>query len=89
MPVLTVTVNLDETPWEDLMALREKGKLITAMNVEAGAIKIGGLPQGMQSGKTAVAIAVPLPDGTVILTETSLSCFLAAAKILEAAYPNG
>lgn len=89
MPVIAVTVNIDETPWDDLTALREQGKLITAMNVDAGTIKVGGLPHGMQSGRTSVAISVPLPDGTIILTETSLALFVQAAKILEAAYPNG
>ena len=61
MPVLTVTVNIDEFPWEDIAALREQGKLITAMHVEAGTIKVGGLPHGMESGLTSVAIAIPLP----------------------------
>jgi hypothetical protein len=89
MPVLTVTVDIDSTPWEDLKALSAEGKLISAMHMEAGTIRVGGLPRGMESGRTSVAIAVPLPDGTVLLTETSLALFLQAAKILEAKYPNG
>ena len=89
MPVMTVTMNIEDTPWEDLHTLRDQGKLITAMSFEAGRIRIGGLPNGMNSGKTSVAIAVPLPDGTIVLTETSLALFLNAAEILKVAYPNG
>lgn len=89
MPVLTVTVDIDRDPWEDLNALRAEGKLISAMHVEAGTIRVGGLPHGMSSGRTSVAIAVPLPDGTVLLTETSLALFLQAAEILKVKYPNG
>lgn len=89
MPSLNVTVNLEETPWTDLLELREQGKLITAMGVEGGAIRVGGLPRGMESGRTSVTIAVPLPDGTYIMSETSLALFISAAKILEVKYPNG
>lgn len=89
MPVIKLTMNLDDNPWEDLGALRDQGKLITAMGGKSGAIRVGALPVGMRSGKTAVEIAIPLPDGTVILTETSLALFLMAAKALEDAYPNG
>lgn len=89
MPVLTVTVNVSENPWRDLVAKRGEGKLITAMSTEAGRIRVGGLPEGMESGRTSVSFAIPLPDGTVLLTETSLALFLEAADILRAAYPNG
>lgn len=89
MPVLSLTLNLDENPWNDLAGLREQGKLITAMGEESGPIRIGGLPNGMESGATAVEIALRLPDGTLILTETSLKLFLAAADALRVVYPKG
>ncbi len=89
MPVLKITVNCERDPWDDLLPLREQGKLITAMGTESGAIRVGGLPHGMDSGKTSISIVIPLPDGTMILTETSLALFLAAARALEGAYPNG
>jgi hypothetical protein len=75
--------------WADLARLRTEGKLITAMGDEAGTIRVGCLPGGMTSGRTSVSIVIPLPDGTMLLTETSLALFVMAAKALEAAYPNG
>ena len=89
MPILSLNLNIDDHPWDDLQTLKHQGKLITAMGPEAGAIRIGALPGGMKSGKTSIAIAVPLPDGTLLLTETSLELFLAAAAAFKAAYPNG
>lgn len=84
-----ITVNCDRDPWTELAELRREGKLITAMGDESGSIRFGGLPAGMASGRTSVEILIPLPDGTMLLTETSLTLFVAAAKALEAAYPNG
>ena len=46
MPVLSITVNLDDNPWLDLGELRSKGKLITAMGEESGPIRIAGSPVG-------------------------------------------
>lgn len=89
MQVIKITVNVDRDPWEDLAELEKQDKLLTAMADEAGSIRVGALPHGMQSGRTSVAIAVPLPDGRIVLTETSLALFLAAADALRAAYPNG
>jgi len=88
MPALSITPNLEATPWEDLRLLREQGKLITAMGDEGGTIRIGGLPRGMMSGKASVTIAVPLPDGMVIVTETSLRLFLTAARALRMTYEH-
>lgn len=89
MPVMSITLDLDETPWADMQSLRAAGKMITAMGDESGPIRVGALPRGMESGKTAVAIALPLPDGTIFLTETSLRMFLFAADALREKYPNG
>ena len=89
MQSLSITINIDEDPWIDLAELSRVGKVRTAMAHEAGQIRVGGLPRGMESGATAVEILIPLPDGTVVLTETSLKLFLAAADVLRARYPNG
>lgn len=43
----------------------------------------------MTSGKTSISIAVPLPDGSYIITETSLELLLTAAAAFKARYPNG
>ncbi len=38
------------------------------------------IPRGMQSGKSSVMIDIRLPDGRVVMAETSMALFLAAAK---------
>jgi len=42
------------------------------------------IEKGMSSGHPAVALVVPLPDGTVAVHETSLLAFQAAARGLVA-----
>lgn len=59
------------------------------MGHDAGAIRLAGIPGGMTSGKTSISIAVPLPDGSYIITETSLELLLTAAAAFKARYPNG
>ena len=49
-------------------------------------ITVAGLEGGMQSGKPSVALAIPLPDGKVVLFETSLAVFLSAADGLRARF---
>lgn len=49
-------------------------------------IEVGGMPHGMQSGRTAVSFCFALPDGRVVLAETSLALFKAAADALAARY---
>jgi hypothetical protein len=78
MPVLTVTLNIDDNPWtdlkrEDLIHIKEP-------------FRIGALPGGMTSGKASVAIAVFLPDGRPVIVETSMDLFLTAAAALRARY---
>lgn len=42
------------------------------------------LKGGMQSGKSSVSFRIDLNDGTVIIAETSLTLFLAAARAFQA-----
>lgn len=42
-------------------------------------LRIIRVPRGMQSGASSVMIEIPLPDGRVLLAETSMALFLACA----------
>jgi hypothetical protein len=55
------------------------------INVE-DTVRIGGLANGMSSGKPSVGIGAMLPDGRAVLIQTSLSLFLMAADALKARY---
>lgn len=49
-------------------------------------IEVGALPGGMASGAPSVAFCFSLPDGRVVLAETSLALFLGAGDALKARY---
>ena len=51
-----------------------------------GPITIGALTGGMQSGAPSVAIAIRLPDGRVVLAETSMKLFFGAARAFRAKF---
>lgn len=53
---------------------------------EEAYIEVGGLPGGMASGKPSVAFCIPLPDGRVVIAETSLALLLTAGDALKARY---
>lgn len=78
MPILSVTPNIEEQPWEDL----RRPDLIHIKEP----VRVGGLPGGMASGKASVAIALQLPDGRPVIVETSMELFLVAADVLRARY---
>lgn len=47
---------------------------------------VAGLPAGMASGAPSVMLRLDLPDGRVVLAETSLKLFLSAADALRVAH---
>lgn len=79
---LNVRVNLDIDPWADLVPddLPHNTGGVTAL-IE----RIGLLPPGMQSGRATVEFLIRLPDGELVIAETSLRLFrLASAALLAA-----
>lgn len=53
---------------------------------DAPPIGITALAGGMMSGNASVMLRIDLPDGRVVLAETSLRLFLGAADMLRARY---
>ena len=51
--------------------------------------RIGCLPGGMASGRPAVELAVRLPDGRVVIAETSWRALALAVRALEVRHPIG
>ncbi len=78
IPIVGITLDLAANPWTDLQ--REDLIHITEP------LRVGALPGGMASGRASVAIAAFLPDGRPVVIETSLTAFLAAARVLQARY---
>jgi hypothetical protein len=82
MPSLQIMLDSDGI-WGDLTALYRDGRLLLAMG-DAAALQVAALPGGMMSGAPSVTLRIDLPDGRVVLTETSLALFLTAADMLKA-----
>lgn len=76
MPALHVIVNGDGA-FPDLA-----NKDVT----EVQEATITGLSEGMQSGRPSVMFRLDLPDGRVVLYQTSLRLLLTAADALKARY---
>ncbi len=82
MPVMSVI--LDEPAWPDLGGPGPNGIAENVIWLGAGAppIQIAALEQGMTGGAPSVAIRFDLPDGRIVVAETSLKLFQAANAIL-------
>ena len=67
--------------WPDLVK-----KEVIHLGCLSDPIQIAALPGGMSSGKTSVSIRLDLPDGKVVIAQTTLALFLRAADTLKAHY---
>ena len=83
MPALSIKLQGDGC-WPDL----EGKDLLTLSGPDAPSIQLALLPGGMDSGKPSISIRIDLPDGRVLLTETSARLFCTAANMVMAKYPD-
>ena len=73
MPTLIIKLEGDAS-WPDL-ADKPDDQIIDVHNLE-----VALLPGGMESGRASVAIRIDLPDGRVVIAQTSQQLFDAAAS---------
>lgn len=69
--------------WSDLAEFASTGRLVDMMGPDAPPIRLAVLSGGMESGQASVSIRLELPDGRVVLTETSLALFVNAANVMR------
>lgn len=69
--------------WTDVSEKIINGDLIHLSN--GNVIEIAMLRNGTTSGKPSLSIRMNLPDGKVVLAETTLALFVAAARAFEVA----
>lgn len=82
MPALKIHANGDNC-WPELLdRINDPNQVI---HLTEGAIEMARLPGGMTSGASSVTIRIDLPDGRVVLAETSLALLLGAARAFETA----
>lgn len=85
--MIAMTINLEgDGAWEDLA---QRPDDVIHLSNDAPPIQVAGLAGGMQSGKPSVAIRIDLPDGKVVVAETSLALFLGAASALHTRFGGG
>jgi uncharacterized protein (UPF0371 family) len=81
--MLMMDVNLNgDNAWPDL-----QGKEDSIIELEK-MIQVAVLDRGMTSGKPSVCFRLNLPDGKVVLAQTSARLFCTAAKMIMAKYPD-
>lgn len=81
MPALTLIVEGDNA-WTDL----DEKEVINLMGNSVPPIQLAALPGGMASGKTSITFRFDLPDGKVLLAETSFALLKTAVRAIEARY---
>ncbi|MGH6967771.1 MAG: hypothetical protein ACREEN_01525 [Stellaceae bacterium] len=79
---MNVILNGDNC-WPDL-----KDKKIIHLANDAPPMQVALLDGGLQSGRPSVALRVDLPDGQVLVAETTARLFCAAARAIMAKYPT-
>ena len=76
--MIEMIVSFDEPAWPDIA-----DRAVIHLSNDAPPIQIAALSAGMKSGAPSIAIRLDLPDGTVVLAETSLRLFQTAAAALH------
>lgn len=82
MPLIRINL-VGDGSWDDLAGKQDQ---IIHLGNDAPPIGVWALAGGMTSGKPSVAIRFDLPDGKIVIAETSLALFLSAADALRARY---
>ena len=80
MPVLKIKMDVDECGFDAVNPDGSGAEKI--VHVPDAVIEVGTLRAGMTSGKDSVMICVPLPDGRIVLAETSAELFVAAGRAI-------
>lgn len=83
MPQIHILMEGDGA-WPDL-----PGKDVISLDVDyAPPIQVAVLDGGMESGLPSVAFRFDLPDGRVVIAQTSARLFCMAASAIQSKYPN-
>lgn len=82
--MIGMSIILDgDNAWPDL-----KDKPPIHLGNGAPPLQVAVLKGGMTSGRPSIAIRADLPDGRVLVAETTARLFVSAARAIEARYPD-
>lgn len=82
MPIINLNLSGDGA-WPDL-----QDKEVIHLTGDVPAWEIAALERGMTSGSPSLALRLDLPDGRVVIAETSVKAFLTAAAAIRAKFPG-
>lgn len=84
--MIALSIHLDgENCWPDL---KDAGDRVIHLSNDAPAIQLAALEKGMTSGRTSLCIRIDLPDGKIVMAETTLRLFLTAAAAFIGKFPE-
>jgi hypothetical protein len=66
----------------------QKHKKLVHLQNDSPPIQLAVLDAGMSSGLPSIVLRLDLPDGSVVLAETSARLFCSAGKAIMAKYPG-
>lgn len=82
--MISMNIILDgDRAWPDL-----NSKEVIHLGQGAPPISVAVLEMGLASGRPSVAIRIDLPDGRVVVAETTARLFCGAANAIMARYPG-
>lgn len=82
MPAMTIKLD-SQGLWPDLV-----DKSVTTLDPMAPPIQVAVFEHGMADGAPSVALRLDLPDGSVVIAETSARLFVNASTLIKAKYPE-
>jgi hypothetical protein len=88
VPEIRVSIDVERWPTQAIQKLHDEGRTGDII-YSTEPLEIGALPGGMQSGRTSIAVFFTLPDGRVVIADTSLRALRTVVETLAAAYPLG
>ena len=77
----SVGIIFQEPAWPELADRRDD-------IIDGESVSVAVIDKGTQSGRPTVMIRVDLPDGKVVLVETTAHLFCAAGRAITARYPD-
>lgn len=86
MPSLIVIPDVEATGFDAMKRINGPTDSRLVHLGDRAHIEIGALTGGMASGAPSVAFCFELPDGQVVIAETSMALFLTAGDALKARY---
>jgi hypothetical protein len=86
MPALTIVLDVEQNGFGAMRGLEGTDDPRLIHLGDDAHIEVGALEAGMASGAPSVAFCFELPNGQVVVAETSMKLLLAATDALKARY---